>query len=62
MPVVTVDMWEGRTEEEKEKIIKGITKAFAEIGIQPEWVTVIIRDVPKSNWGSGGKQASKIKY
>jgi len=51
----------GRTEEEKEKIIRGITRAFAEIGVQPEWVTIIICDVPKANWGSGGKQASKMK-
>lgn len=61
MPVVKVDLWEGRTEEEKEKLIKGITRAFVEIGIRAEWVTVILHDVPKNNWGSGGKQASKMK-
>lgn len=52
-------MWEGRTDEVKEKLIEGITKVFTEIGVSPEWVTVIINDVPRSNWGSGGKQASK---
>lgn len=61
MPVVRVDMWEGRTEEVKEKLIKGITKVFTETGMRPEWVTVIINDVPKTNWGSGGKQASKME-
>ena len=60
MPVVRVEMWEGRTEEVKEKLIKGITKVFTEIGVSSEWVTVIINDVPKTNWGSGGKQASKM--
>ena len=59
MPVVKVDMWGGRTEEVKQKLIEGITKAFTDIGVSPEWVTVIINDVPKMNWGSGGKQASK---
>lgn len=61
MPVVRVEMWEGRSEEIKEKLIKGITKAFTEIGVSPEWVTIIINDVPKTNWGSAGKQASKME-
>ena len=60
MPVVQVEMWEGRTEEQKEKLIKGITKAFEKIGVKPEWLTIIIHDVPKSNWGMRGEQASKM--
>jgi 4-oxalocrotonate tautomerase len=59
MPVVRVDMWEGRTAEVKEKLIKGITKVFIEIGVPPAGVTVIINDVPKTNWGTSGKQAAK---
>ncbi len=60
MPVVTVEMWEGRTEEQKERLIKGITRAFEEIGVSPEWLTIIIHDIPKSNWGMRGDQASKL--
>ena len=60
MPVVIVEMWTGRTEEQKEKLIKGITKAFEEIGVKPERLSVIIHDIPKSNWGVGGEQASKL--
>lgn len=60
MPVVIVEMWEGRTEEQKEKLIEGITRAFGEIGVKPEWLDIIIHDVPRSNWGVGGKQASKM--
>ncbi|MEM2930872.1 MAG: tautomerase family protein, partial [Thermoproteota archaeon] len=37
MPVVIVEMWEGRSEEQKEKLIKGVTRAFEEIGVKPEW-------------------------
>ena len=59
MPVVQIDMWPGRTEGEKEKLIKGIAKAFEEIGVKPEHLTVIIHDVPKGNWGIRGEQASK---
>jgi 4-oxalocrotonate tautomerase len=61
LPVVTVQWWEGRTEEQKEKLIKGMAKAFKEIGVNPEWLEIIIYDVPKTNWGSKGQQASKIK-
>ncbi|MDH5532315.1 MAG: 2-hydroxymuconate tautomerase family protein [Candidatus Bathyarchaeota archaeon] len=57
MPVVRVDMWKGRTEEEKEKLIKGITRAFVEIGMKAEWVTVILDEIPKNNCGIGGKKA-----
>ena len=60
MPVVIVEMWAGRTEEQKATIIRGITKAFEEAGISPEHVEVIIHDVPKINWGIGGEQASKL--
>lgn len=49
MPVVHIEMWPGRTEGEKEKLIKGITKAFEEIGVKPEHVTIVIHEVPKSN-------------
>jgi 4-oxalocrotonate tautomerase len=60
MPVVIVEMWEGRTGEQKEKLIHGITKAFEEIGTKAEQVNIVLHDVPKSNWGSKGQQASKM--
>ena len=60
MPVVIVEMWEGRTEEQKERLIEGITKAFNEIGVKAEWLNIIIHDVPKTNWGTHGEQASKL--
>ena len=60
MPVVIVEMWEGRTEKQKEKLIKAITRAFEEIGVKAEWLNIIIHDVPKSNWGMRGEQASKL--
>lgn len=59
MPVVIVEMWEGRTPEQKETLIKGITKAFEEIGVKPESLHIVIHDVPKRNWGLRGQQASK---
>jgi 4-oxalocrotonate tautomerase len=60
MPVVIVEMWEGRTLEQKETLIRGITRAFEQIGTKAEALHIVIHDVPKSNWGVGGQQASKL--
>ena len=59
MPVVQVEMWVGRTDEEKERLMKGITRAFEEIGVKPEALTIIIHENSKSNWGTKGVPASK---
>ncbi len=60
MPVVTVEMWEGRTIEQKKQLVEGITSAFVKIGTSPEVVQIIIKDVPKHNWAIGGKLASEM--
>lgn len=59
MPVVIVEMWSGRTTEQKKTLVKGITDAFGSVGIPAEAVHVIIQDVPKENWGTAGKLASE---
>ena len=59
MPVVIVEMWEGRAVEQKKQLVEGITSVLAKLGIPPEAVQIIIKDNPKHNWGSGGKLASE---
>ncbi len=59
MPVVTVEMWEGRTIEQKRQLVEGITASFAKIGTPPEAVQIIIKDNPKHNWATAGKLASE---
>lgn len=60
MPLVNVDLWEGRKVEQKKKLVAGITNLFVEItGCPKEAVTVIIRDVPKHNWGIAGELSSE---
>ena len=62
MPVVKIDMWEGRTKEQKEKLIKSVTDTIAStLEIPKEHITVIINDIPKTNWGLKGEQASKVR-
>jgi 4-oxalocrotonate tautomerase len=59
MPVVIVEMYEGRTIDQKRMLVEGITAAFAKIGVPPDALQIIMKDVPKHNWGTGGKLASE---
>jgi 4-oxalocrotonate tautomerase len=59
MPVVIVEMWEGRTHDQKKVLARGITDAFVKIGVPAEAVHVIMKDNPKSCWAQGGKLCSE---
>lgn len=59
MPVVTVEMWAGRTIEQKKQLVQGITAVMTNMGIPAEAVHIIIKDIPKHNWATGGKLASE---
>ena len=59
MPIVRVEMWPGRTHEQKRELAKAITDAVVEIGKAPADATFIIfDDVPKENWAQAGTLAS----
>ncbi len=59
MPVVMVEMWEGRTVEQKKQLAQDITAAFVKMGTPQEAVQIILKDNPKHNWVKGGKLASE---
>jgi len=59
MPVITVEMWEGRSVDQKKKLVEGLTAAMVDIGVPAGAVHIIIKDVPKHNWATGGKLASE---
>jgi len=55
MPVVTVEMWPGRSVEQKRNLVRAITDAMVEhAGAKPTNLHVIIHDVELENWGLGG--------
>lgn len=55
MSVVTVQMWAGRTVEQKRELITAITDAMVNIaGTHRSGTHVIIQDVPMDSWGRGG--------
>ena len=55
MPFVIVEMWEGRTVDQKRKLVKAITEAMVEhAGCKPDHLHVVINDTPKDSWGRDG--------
>ncbi len=59
MPIITIQLYAGRTDQQKRDLTAAITQAMVEIGKTPaDHVHVIFQDVEKSNWGVSGKLAS----
>ena len=53
MPVIRVEMFKGRTRDQKRALIKELTDGFLRTcGGKAESVFVVIEDVEKENWGT----------
>ena len=62
MPIATINIVEGRSDEKKEKLIEKVSLAIAESLDAPlETVRVIINEMPKQHFGIGGKRAKKLR-
>ena len=56
MPSIRIDLFEGRTPEQKQNLVKAITQAVVDtLGGSPESVDVILYDIKRSDWATGGK-------
>lgn len=56
MPTFHVEMFEGRTVEQKRQFVEAITRTTCEVlGCGPESVDIIIADVKRENWATAGK-------
>ena len=61
MPIAHVYIVEGRTDEQKRAVIEKITDALCEAVAAPrEAVRVIITEMPKTQFGIGGKTAKDL--
>lgn len=59
MPFLEIHMWQGFDESKKTKLIAAVTDTVAEVvGCPKQAVHIIIREVPKENWATGGQQHS----
>lgn len=60
MPIIQVNMMEGRTDDQKEALINGIARAVMEtIDAPEENIRVIINEYEKRHWGIGTLPAHK---
>jgi 4-oxalocrotonate tautomerase len=56
MPTYHVEMLEGRTVEQKKKLVAEITRVSVEVlGGVADSVDIVITDIKRENWATGGK-------
>jgi len=61
MPIITVQMMEGRSAEQKATLIAELTDAANRaVGAPVESVRVILQEIPKTDFGIGGKTAKAL--
>ena len=62
MPVIRIEMFEGRSLEQKRACAEAVTKAFCDTaGGAPSSVHIIFTDVAKSDWAVAGRLCSDPK-
>lgn len=59
MPMIRVEMFPGRTVEQKRAFAKAVTESFVSIcGSTPQAVHIVFAEVDKSDWATAGQLAS----
>ncbi len=59
MPMIRVEMFPGRSLEQKRAFAKAVTESFVAIcGSTPQGVQVIFTEIEKSDWATAGRLAS----
>lgn len=56
MPTIRVEMFEGRTPEKKKLLVRELTEATVRaLGVPAASVEVLLFDIKKSDWATGGE-------
>jgi 4-oxalocrotonate tautomerase len=56
MPTIRIEMFEGRSDELKQELVRQVTDAVvATLQCSPDSVDIILQEVPKSHWATGGR-------
>ncbi len=62
MPIVSIKIAKGRPVDIKRNLAESVTKAIAtSLNLKPELVTVLIEEIDRENWSTGG-QLHSDKY
>lgn len=59
MPIIKVEVFEGRSVEQKRRLVEALTRETSQImECSPESIYIVIEDIKKENWGAGGQLCS----
>ncbi len=62
MPIIHVHLYEGRTLEQKRKLVSAMTEAVVKsVDVKPESVHILLHDIPKQNASVAGVLRSDKK-
>ncbi|GAB3777164.1 4-oxalocrotonate tautomerase [Ramlibacter monticola] len=62
MPTIRVELFEGRTPEQKKNLVKALTQACVEtLGSKAESVDILLYDIQPTDWATGGELWSEKK-
>jgi 4-oxalocrotonate tautomerase len=62
MPIITIQMAKGRTEDQKQKLTAKLTTLIAkELEVKRNWITIIFQEYDRNQWATDGVLHS-IKY
>lgn len=59
--VVELSMFTGRSLDAKRRLYAAVATAFERFGLPASDLKVIVHDVPRENWGLGGKAATDVE-
>jgi 4-oxalocrotonate tautomerase len=56
MPTFHIELFEGRSLDQKREFVEAITKATCEsLGVEPNSVDIVLTEVKRENWATGGR-------
>lgn len=62
MPIVQLQILEGRPEEKIAEVIYNVTHTISEtLEVPKDNIRVIVTEIPKTHWGRAGEIISKVK-
>lgn len=62
MPIVRIELLEGRAPERKAELMRRVTAAVVEsLEVRPEQVRVLLYELPPEHWAVGGRPMSAPK-
>ena len=62
MPIIDITLLEGRSQEQKQKLVEKVTEAAVKaLGAPRDSVRIILREVPKHHFAVGGVLKGKLE-